>query len=157
MKKILFVCLGNICRSAAAESVMKQLVDDAGLSDSFVIDSAGILSIHKGETADYRMKEHATRRGYTLTSLSRPVEYADFEIFDLIIGMDNTNVDDLCDRAPTLEAKRKISKMTDFCQVCDEDYIPDPYYGGDAGFEFVLDILEDACRGLLLKIQTGKI
>lgn len=152
MKKILFVCLGNICRSAAAEAVMTSLVEKAGLTDDFYIDSAGILSVHKGEPADNRMRKHAAQRGYNVTSISRPVQKADFQIFDIIVGMDNANIDDLMDKLPSVEMQQKIVKMTDFCEHSKHDYVPDPYYGGDAGFELVLDILEDACAGLLKSI-----
>jgi protein-tyrosine phosphatase len=153
---ILFVCLGNICRSPAAETIMKSLVEKKGLSSQFNIDSAGILSIHRGEKADLRMRQHAERKGYKITSLSRPVETGDFDTFDLIIGMDDSNIDDLKDRALTAEHVKKIHKMTDFCKKSQETYIPDPYYGGAAGFELVLDLLEDACEGLLESLQAQK-
>lgn len=153
MKKILFVCLGNICRSAAAEAVMKAVVEKAGRKDDFFIDSAGIISVHKGEPADNRMRKHAAKRGYAVTSISRPVNYRDFEEFDILVGMDNTNIDDLMDKAPSIEAQKKIVKMTDFCEHSQYDYVPDPYYGGEDGFELVLDILEDACAGLLKKVD----
>jgi len=147
--KILFICLGNICRSATAEAVMKKLIADRGLSANFKIDSAGILSTHQGERADSRMRFHAGKRGYDLTSISRPVRTNDFDQFDLIIGMDDSNIDDLNDRALTAEHKSKIHQMTEYSQKHNHTYIPDPYYGGAAGFELVLDLLEDACEGLL--------
>ena len=136
-KKILFVCLGNICRSSSAEGVMRHLVEEAGREDEFVIDSAG-------------MRAHAARRGYNLTHRSRPVRTDDFYEFDLIIGMDDRNIDDLKERAPSVEACGKIHRMTEYCtKFAHADYVPDPYYGGAEGFEYVLDILEDACAGLL--------
>ena len=148
--KILFVCLGNICRSSAAEGVMKQLVEREGRQEEFVIDSAGILSYHQGELPDPRMRSHAARRGYQLTHRSRPVSTDDFLEFDLIIGMDDRNLDDLRQLAPTLESEKKIYRMTDYCRHHPEaDHVPDPYYGGSAGFDLVLDLLEDACQGLL--------
>ena len=149
-KKILFVCLGNICRSSTAEGVMLSLVRKAGLEDDFVIDSAGILSYHQGELPDSRMRAHASRRGYDLVHRSRPVRTEDFYDFDLIIGMDDRNIEDLKDKAPSPEEWKKIHRMTDYCTrfTC-TDYVPDPYYGGAEGFEYVLDILEDACAGLL--------
>ena len=129
---------------------MKQLVEKAGLEDRFVIDSAGILSYHEGELPDSRMRAHAARRGYNLTHRSRPVRTADFYDFDIIIGMDDRNIEDLKERAPSLEAERKIHRMTDFCtRFTYADHVPDPYYGGAEGFEYVLDLLEDACTGLL--------
>ncbi len=147
--KILFVCLGNICRSPAAEAVMKKLIEKRGLSANFEIDSAGILSVHQGEKADSRMRQHAARRGYDITSISRPVKTDDFDRFDLIIGMDDSNIDDLNDRALTAEHKSNIRQMTEYAKKYNYTYIPDPYYGGAAGFELVLDLLEDACTGLL--------
>ena len=105
---------------------MKHLVEEAGRADEFLIDSAGILSYHQGELPDSRMRAHAARRGYNLTHLSRPVRTEDFYNFDLIIGMDDRNIDDLKDRAPST--------------------------AGSEGFEYVLDILEDACAGLLQSI-----
>lgn len=150
MKRILFVCLGNICRSSTAEAVMKHLVSQAGREREFEIDSAGILSYHRGELPDPRMRAHAARRGYTLDHRSRPVCTDDFLHFDLIIGMDDRNLDDLRDRAPSPEACRKICRMTDYCtRYTWADHVPDPYYGGADGFEQVLDLLEDACAGLL--------
>ena len=154
MKKILFVCLGNICRSSSAEGVMKHLIEEAGRADEFLIDSAGILSYHQGELPDSRMRAHAARRGYNLTHLSRPVRTEDFYNFDLIIGMDDRNVDDLKRKAPDLESVAKIHQMTEYSRNKLYDYVPDPYYGGASGFELVLDLLEDACQGLLETISS---
>jgi protein-tyrosine phosphatase len=142
MKKILFVCLGNICRSSTAEGVMLHLIEEAGLEKEFVIDSAGILSYHQGELPDSRMRAHAARRGYQLVHRSRPVRTEDFYNFDLIIGMDDRNIEDL----------KKIHRMTEYCNRIPADHVPDPYYGGAEGFEYVLDILEDACSGLLISL-----
>lgn len=153
MTKILFVCLGNICRSSSAEEVMRTLVKKAGLEKEIELDSAGILSYHQGELPDSRMRMHAARRGYQLTHRSRPVCTEDFFRFDLIIGMDDRNIEDLKERAPSLEAEQKIRRMTDYCRVKVVDYVPDPYYGGAQGFENVLDILEDACAGLLEAVR----
>ena len=152
--RLLFVCLGNICRSPSAEAVMKKLVKDAGLEDQIFIDSAGILDYHEGERSDPRMRAHAIRRGYSLDSLSRPVRQKDFYDFDLIIGMDDRNISDLKDKAPDLEAVDKIHQMTEFSKNKLYDYVPDPYYGGADGFELVLDLLEDACDGLLTYCQS---
>ena len=153
--KILFVCLGNICRSPSAEAVMKKLVKDAGLQEQFFIDSAGIIGYHKGEQADPRMRTHAARRGYKLDSISRPVQTQDFFDFDLIIGMDNRNIEDLREKAPDLVSMRKIHQMTEFSRNRLYDYVPDPYYSGADGFELVLDLLEDACAGLLEAITSS--
>ena len=147
--QILFVCLGNICRSPSAEAVMKQLVQQSGRADQFRIDSAGLIDYHEGEQADPRMRAHAIRRGYVLDSISRPVRTEDFFDFDLIIGMDNRNVDELRHRAPSVETMQKVHQMTEFSRNRLYDYVPDPYYSGAEGFGLVLDLLEDACQGLL--------
>ena len=152
MRRILFVCLGNICRSSSAQTIMQARVDELGLSDDYCIDSAGLISYHQGEPADSRMRAHAARRGYNITHLSRPVTYNDFFDFDMIIGMDDSNIDRLRDLAPGADELKKIYRMTDFCVNKVVDHVPDPYYGGASGFENVLDILEDAVEGL---IQSG--
>ena len=151
--KILFVCLGNICRSSSAEEVMRTFVKREGLEEKIEVDSAGILNYHQGELPDSRMRMHAYHRGYELTHRSRPVCTEDFLNFDLIIGMDDRNIQDLKDRAPSPESEKKIRRMTDYCRTKLVDYVPDPYYGGAQGFETVLDILEDACEGLLEEIR----
>ena len=120
--KILFVCLGNICRSSAAEEIMRTLIRRAGLEKDIRVDSAGILSYHQGELPDPRMRAHAARRGYTLTHRSRPVTTDDFYDFDLIIGMDDRNIDDLRDRAPGIEEEQKIRRMADYCRLKVVDY-----------------------------------
>lgn len=154
--KILFICLGNICRSPSAEAVMKAVVEKAGLSDTIYIDSAGISGYHDGESADKRMMTHAIRRGYNLTSISRRIRpLTDYDDFDIIIGMDNQNIEDLNVLAPNEEVKAKIHKMTEFCTTHKIETVPDPYFGGSEGFELVLDLLEDACKGLLNKISVS--
>lgn len=154
MKKILFVCLGNICRSSSAEEIMRTLINQAGLETEIEVDSAGILNYHEGELPDSRMRMHAYHRGYVLTHRSRPVCTDDFFEFDRIIGMDDRNIQDLKDRAPSPETEKKITRMADYCRLKGVDYVPDPYYGGAQGFENVLDILEDACAGLLADLQS---
>lgn len=154
MKKVLFVCLGNICRSPSAEAVFNALVGKKGLQHELGCDSAGILSYHAGEPADYRMKQYARKRGYELTSISRPVDpYDDFDRFDYIIGMDRQNIRDLKSLARNEADRKKIYLMTDFCVEKEFESVPDPYYGGASGFELVLDILEDACSGLIEKLR----
>lgn len=150
--KILFVCLGNICRSPMAEGVMLHLLDQEGRADEILVDSAGTSAYHQGELADARMRQHASRRGYRLTHRSRRVRTDDFYEFDMIIGMDDSNIANLHDMAPSPEEEKKIYRMSDFAVDKVFTHVPDPYYGGDAGFENVIDILEDACKGLLARI-----
>ena len=132
-----------------AETVMRKFVEERGWEAGFELDSAGLISYHEGEQADPRMRFHAKRRGYRITHISRPVRTTDFEHFDLIVSMDDSNFDRLHRLAPTLEDEAKIVRMTDYCRTFVVDHVPDPYYGGDQGFENVIDILEDACQGLL--------
>lgn len=152
-KKILFVCLGNICRSPMAEGVMRHLVRSEGLEEEIEVDSAGIARYHQGELPDGRMRSHASRRGYKLEHFSRPVCTEDFYNFDMLIGMDEQNISDLCSLAPSLEEEKKIYRMSDFAVNKVFDHVPDPYYGGDAGFENVIDLLEDSCKGLLDRLK----
>ena len=152
----MFVCLGNICRSPAAEEIMRRLVAEAGLEKDIMLDSAGLIDYHEGEPADGRMRAHAARRGYQITHLSRPVRYDDFFDFDLIVGMDDRNISRLKALAPGLEEERKVVRMTDYCRLKVADHVPDPYYGGASGFENVLDILEDACAGLLDTLRESR-
>ena len=151
--KILFVCLGNICRSPSAEGVFKHIVETRGLAARFEIDSAGTHAYHVGEPTDKRMKTHALKRGYNLTSISRKFNpNTDFEYFDLIIGMDDENIRNLKIEARNDADLMKIHKMTDYRKSFKYDEIPDPYYGGAEGFELVIDLLEDSCEGLLEKL-----
>jgi len=153
-QRVLFVCLGNICRSPSAEAVFNGLIEKHKLQDTIECDSAGTCGYHVGEKADQRMQLHAKKRGYKLTSISRKVNpQIDFDRFDWIVAMDEHNLYDLQEMARNSHDMHKIRKITDFCSRDDHHSIPDPYYGGDQGFELVLDILEDACEGLLNEIQ----
>ncbi len=148
--KILFVCLGNICRSPCAEGIMKDLVKKKGRDSDFYIDSAGLYGGHAGASPDERMCKHASLRGYTLDSRARAFyPSADFLEFDMIIGMDNQNIRQLGKLAENDAERSKIFRMTDFCRKFTQyNVVPDPYYEGADGFELVLDLLEDAVAGL---------
>ena len=150
---ILFVCLGNICRSPIAEGIFKKIIEREKVSNKFQIDSAGLLSYHEGELPDSRMRFHAANRGYNLTHRSRPIKKSDFDQFDLIIGMDAQNLRGLNQLASNSEQRSKIRLMTDFCQKIQATQIPDPYYGSNESFENVINLLEDACEGLFLELS----
>ena len=151
---LLFVCLGNICRSPAAEGIMRQLVRCQGLDGHFEIDSAGTYGGHRGELPDPRMRSAAARRGLSLTHRARKITGEDFDRFDRIIVMDDSNYENVHRLAPSRAAGDKIFRMTDFCRHHpDQTYVPDPYYEGHEGFELVLDLLEDGCKGLLEALQ----
>jgi protein-tyrosine phosphatase len=148
--RICFVCLGNICRSPTAEGVMRALVERAGLADRIEIDSAGTGAWHVGEPADERARAAAARRGFDLTSVARKVTRADFDRFDYLIAMDRENVMALERMAPDKVARGKVRLLRSFDPAAPRGApVPDPYYGGDDGFETVLDVCDAACRGLL--------
>ncbi|KAF8753122.1 hypothetical protein HU200_011777 [Digitaria exilis] len=154
---VLFVCLGNICRSPAAEAVFRNLVSKRGLDSKFNIDSAGTIGYHEGNKADSRMRSASKKRGIEVTSISRPIKPSDFRDFDLILAMDRQNYEDILDaferwrhKEPLPEsAPNKVKLMCSYCKRHTESEVPDPYYGGPQGFEKVLDLLEDACESLL--------
>ena len=137
-----------------AEAVFLKILAREGTSGSFDIDSAGLLDYHEGELADARMRSHAADRGYTLTHRSRPVVKADFNHFDWIICMDNQNILGLKQLTTNPTYIEKIHLMTDFSIQMSASEVPDPYYGGDKGFENVIDLLEDACEGLYREIKN---
>lgn len=148
--RILFVCLGNICRSPAAEGVMRQMAENRGVADRFEIDSCGFYGGHAGDLPDRRMRVHAFQRGYNLTHHSRQIRPSDFDNFDIIIGMDERNISALHDAAPTLDDDAKIVRMAELMRLHPgADCVPDPYYDGAEGFELVLDLLEDGCANLI--------
>ncbi|MDH6353727.1 protein-tyrosine phosphatase [Dysgonomonas sp. PH5-45] len=150
--KVLFVCLGNICRSPAGEGIFKKLVEDKGLAHRFFIDSAGTGGWHIGELPDARMRQHGARRGYDFNSRARKFDVQDFDDFDIILAMDDSNYNNIMRLSPDLESGQKVYRMTDFSRKYSYDHVPDPYYSGADGFELVLDLLEDACGGLLENI-----
>lgn len=156
VRSLLFVCLGNICRSPMAETVMQTLVENRGLGAKYFIDSAGLIDYHEGDRADGRMRWHAERRGYSISHRSRPIDSADFENFDYIIGMDDQNIRTLQSLAKTDEQKQKIHRMIDYCPDFAQKSVPDPYYGGAEGFELVIDMLEKGCETLLDKLEANE-
>ncbi len=147
--RILFVCLGNICRSPAAEGIMREITKDLPPTVRPELDSAGFYGGHAGDLPDRRMRHAAFGRGLHLDHHSRVIRPSDFDYFDLILGMDDQNIDNLHEAAPTIEAESKIARMSDFAvHYTEADSIPDPYWEGAAGFEIVLNLLEDACEEL---------
>lgn len=156
-QKILFVCLGNICRSPAADAVFRKMAADRGLADSFEIDSAGTYGGHAGELPSKEMQSVGSARGYCMDHRSRPFRDNDFDHFDMIIVMDDKNYEDVCRKAPDRDALGKVSRMAGYCRRFAVDHVPDPYYHGIKTYEYVLDIIEDACAGLLSEIsENGK-
>lgn len=148
-KSILFVCLGNICRSPTGEGVFQHLVEERGLESQITSDSAGTIGYHEGNPADRRMREHASRRGYDLTSRSRKITTVDLDRFDLVIAMDRQNQSDIL----TLDSSAtNVKLLSDFLDDSWPVDVPDPYYGGSEGFETVLDMIEAACPVLLEKL-----
>jgi len=154
MIKVLFVCLGNICRSPSAEGVFRKLVLEQGLHEQIEIDSAGTHAYHVGSPPDSRAQEAARRRGIDMSSLvGRRVDTGDFYIFDYVLAMDESNKYHLLEMAPA-EEMHKIKLFLDYAPQREENEVPDPYYGGHTGFEYVLDLIEDASEGLLSEIKS---
>lgn len=154
-KRILFVCLGNICRSPAAEGVMKAVVDKYGNPDEWFIDSAGTGDYHIGDLPDGRMRRAGAKRGYRFDHRARQLHISNFEDFDMIIGMDANNVRNIKRIAPTVEDVAKVYPMARWLDPKGGyDYVPDPYYEGQEGFELVLDQLEYACKRLFDEVDT---
>ena len=147
--KLLFVCLGNICRSPSAENIMNQLIEEAGLSTKITCDSAGTSGYHIGAAPDRRMNVAAKKRGLELEGKSRKLKPSDLQKFDLILAMDRQNYQDIIylDREGKFEDK--VRMMCDFATTKPDREVPDPYYGGADGFDYVIDLLYDACAGLL--------
>ena len=156
-QKLLFVCLGNICRSPAAEGVFLHLLEERNLADQFVVDSAGTGGWHVGNPPDRRMQAAANRRGIHLPSRARQISLDDLSDFDLILTMDADNlaaVQGLAREAGG-RSQAKIESILSYAGRFSETEVPDPYYGGDAGFEHVLDLLEDACSNLLNELSPS--
>ncbi len=153
--RVLFVCMGNICRSPTAEGVMRDLVEQAGLGDRIGLDSAGTGAWHAGEPPDPRSVAAAARRGVRLDGQARKVRRSDFEQFDLLLALDDENARDLRRAAPDADAAAKVRLLREFDPDAggDDLDVPDPYYGGADGFGHVLDLVEAACRGLLDELR----
>lgn len=147
--RVLFVCLGNICRSPAAEGVFLHLIGREGLEPSFQVDSAGTGHWHVGRPADPRMRAAAARRGIVLPSIARQITPADLSRFDHVLTMDRQNLRAVRALVPHGQATARIEPITSHCRRFVMKEVPDPYYGGEEGFDRVLDLLEDACAGLL--------
>ena len=150
-KSVLFVCLGNICRSPAAEAIFIDLIKKKGLNDNFFVDSAGTGSWHIGKKADIRMRIAAQKRGVEILSIARQINAKDFEKFNYIIAMDDSNFENISylKSNKSLSDFSSINKIQNFRSVFEEAEVPDPYFGGDEGFDNVLDILEDSVSGFL--------
>ncbi|MEQ8289635.1 MAG: low molecular weight protein-tyrosine-phosphatase [Gammaproteobacteria bacterium] len=158
---VLFVCMGNICRSPSGEGVFRHYVEQRGETERFWIDSAGTYAYHVGQPADKRMRQVAAQRGYSLDSIARKVELEDLEKFDLVVPMDSDNLYDLESLAGG--AQPHIRLLGSFLDGHDGNNsapsVPDPYYGGMDGFEIVLDMIEQACPGMFahcLRLQDEK-
>ena len=155
--RILFVCLGNICRSPAANGILEQMVAQRGLQDRIFVDSAGTYSGHRGSLPDPRMRRAALERGYNLTHRARTVSEDDFYDFDMIIVMDDNNYERVSRLAPERKYLDKLYRMAEFTtQYPEYSYVPDPYYEGAEGFYLVLNMLENGCEEILKKL-TDKI
>lgn len=147
--RVLFVCLGNICRSPAAEIIFRKLVEDQGLSSRYEIDSAGTIGHHEGSAPDPRMAETLTREGFVVSGRARRIRQEDLAHFDLIVTMDEANLENVRQMNPDGRFHPKIRPLTGFCTEHDEPRVPDPYYGGQRGFDHVIELLKDGCRGIL--------
>lgn len=147
--RVLMVCMGNICRSPTAEGVLRARLAAAGMAEWVLVDSAGTHAYHVGEPPDERSRAHAARRGYDLSAQrARAVDDDDFERFDLLLAMDWDNLALLQERCPP-QAQRKLRRLMEFGRTAGSEIVPDPYYGGAAGFDHVLDLVEAACDGLI--------
>ncbi len=155
--RVLFVCMGNICRSPTAHGVFQNKLAKLGLGARVAVDSAATHGYHTGSPPDERSQAHALKRGYDLSRLrARQITEADFASYDLILAMDNNNLILLREDCP-VQHQHKLRLLTEFCHVHTAAAVPDPYYGGSQGFEQVLDLVEDACDGLVQHLQTGPL
>lgn len=156
MTRILFVCMGNICRSPTAEGVARKIIINSGMEELVEVSSAGTHGYHVGEPPDLRTREAALRRGIDLSGLrARKVVPEDFERFDLLLAMDRDNLD-ILKRSARPEYHAKLGMFMSYASHFDTDEVPDPYYGGERGFELVLDMTEDAAHGLIGTLQRRR-
>ncbi|MGJ8640163.1 MAG: low molecular weight protein-tyrosine-phosphatase [Opitutaceae bacterium] len=155
MNRILFLCMGNICRSPAGHCVLQHLVDEAGLSDQFEIESAGTIGFHVGSPPDARMQQAMRARGIPIIGQSQQLNARDLEYYDLILAMDGDNLAGARQLDPSQIHWDKIKRFCDYCTEHDDTEVPDPYYGGDRGFEHVMDLIEDGCRNLLKSLSSS--
>ena len=154
MKRILFLCMGNICRSPAAHCVFQNMVNQAGLADQFEIDSAGTIGFHAGASPDERMQHSMRSRNIPIIGKARPLKPEDLDYYNIILAMDLNNLKDACTLDPSGKLHHKIQLFCDYCTQHDTTEVPDPYYGGAKGFEYVLDLIEDGCENLLQQMNN---
>lgn len=152
MKRVLFLCMGNICRSPAGHCVFQHMVNEAGLQDQFEIESAGTIGFHVGSPPDSRMQQSMRARGIPIIGRSKQLSEADLEHYNLILAMDKDNLSGARRLDPEQRYHDKIQLFCDYCTEHNETEVPDPYYGGDQGFEHVMDLIEDGCRNLLKEL-----
>lgn len=155
--KILFICLGNICRSPAANGIMQKMVDERGVTQNFYIDSAGIGNWHVGNLPDARMRRHGQLRGYDFNHHARQFDAtSDFNNFDLIVTMDEDNYRTITRMANGDYERKKVVRMTNYLKrIPHATSVPDPYYGGESDFELALDLIEDGCENLLNELMES--
>jgi protein-tyrosine phosphatase len=154
--RLLFVCLGNICRSPMAEGVFRRVIEEEGVADLFEIDSAGLGDWHLGQAPDTRAQSAARRRGMDISGQSaRQITHSDYARFDLLLAMDGSNYQELVQLAPR-EARHKIRHFLDFAPHTGTRDVPDPFYGGREGFDHALDLIEEAARGLLADLLAAE-
>ncbi|MGB0412881.1 MAG: low molecular weight protein-tyrosine-phosphatase [Coraliomargarita sp.] len=156
MKKILFLCMGNICRSPAGHCVFQHLVDQAGLSEHFEIESAGTIGFHVGSPPDSRMQQAMRAREIPIIGRSRQLKASDLAYYDLILAMDQDNLAGARGLDPTGRFHDRIRLFCEYCSEHSDTEVPDPYYGGERGFEYVMDLIEDGCANLLEQLRPDQ-
>ncbi len=152
--RILFVCMGNICRSPAAEMIFRKMIRDTGRENDFTIDSAGTIGFHAGKAPDTRMASTLRARGYEIFGGARQLREEDLDHYDLIVTMDDENAKDVADLVTSPEQEAKIRPLVSFCTRYDATEVPDPYYGGQKGFDHAVALLEDGCTGILAEFPA---